>query len=474
MASTAPEQRDTAGTCSSAFRGFPGLCKCFQKLCSSMSTSKTTNPQTSVLGFLNCQVDPVDLSYPCPVIDISAVGPPQAPTNVIAVTGVESATVSFTAATGATSYIVTATSSTGGVSPTIVTGILSSPTVVSGLTPGANYTFTVQAVNSTGTSPSSAASSPSLKPLPAAPTGVSAVAGVENATVTFVGSAGATSYSVTATSSTGGVSPTVVNFISSSPTIINGLTPGADYTFTVKAVNSSGSSPASVASSPAITPTAPAPPLAPTNVSAVAGPANATVSFTTSAGATSYTVTATSSTGGVSPTTVTGRTSSPTVVSGLTPGANYSFTVVAVNSGGSSPASVASSPEVTPLLAEVTFQGTSVSVGPGNSAMLPLQTSSGGTWTVDGNSTITNASIPVGSLWTIAAANFQYMGPPQAPLWALASSTNNYLPAANDYISSPTFTNTPAGSYKMWVKNPALFGGGFTIQSFTVTVTQTS
>ncbi|MFB2662928.1 Ig-like domain-containing protein, partial [Shewanella mangrovisoli] len=85
--------------------------------------------------------------------------------------------------------------------------------------------------------------------LPGAPTGVSAVAGVSSATITFssptvTGGSAITEYSVT--SSPGGI----VQAGASSPITVTGLTNGTQYTFTVTATNSSGTGMASSPSNP--------------------------------------------------------------------------------------------------------------------------------------------------------------------------------------------------------------------------------
>ncbi|WP_347136738.1 fibronectin type III domain-containing protein [Parahaliea mediterranea] len=268
---------------------------------------------------------------------------PGAPTIGTATAGNAQATVAFTAPAndgGAAITGYTATSAPGGLTGTCS----SSPCTVAGLTNGTAYTFTVVATNSAGNSPASAASN-AVTPaatVPGAPTIGTATAGNAQATVAFTapdndGGAAITGY--TATSAPGGLTGTC----SSSPCTVAGLTNGTAYTFTVVATNSAGNSPASAASN-AVTPATV--PGAPSIGTATAGNAQATVAFTAPAnggGAAITGYTATSAPGGLTGTC----SSSPCTVAGLTNGTAYTFTVVATNSVGDSPAS-ASSNAVTP------------------------------------------------------------------------------------------------------------------------------
>ncbi len=95
--------------------------------------------------------------------------------------------------------------------------------------------------------------------VPGAPTGVSAVAGNALATVSFtapVNNGGETIDYYTASSSPGGITSATT-----SPTsvVVTGLSNGTPYTFTVYAHSVIGTSTASVATSPAVTPTNPCP-----------------------------------------------------------------------------------------------------------------------------------------------------------------------------------------------------------------------
>jgi hypothetical protein len=269
---------------------------------------------------------------------------PGAPTGVSAVPGDGQATVSWTAPVsngGAAITGYTVTSSPGNFTAP-ATG---TSAVVTGLTDGTPYTFTVTATNSIGTSPASVASAPvTPATVPGAPTGVSAVPGDTQATVSWTapvsnGGAAITSYSVT--SSPGGLTATTAGATSA---LVTGLTDNTPYTFTVTATNVIGTGPASAASSP-VTPAGV--PAAPTAVHASPGNTQATVGWTAPSNGgsaiTGYTVT--SSPGGL--TANVGATTSATVT-GLTNGTPYTFTVTATNAIGTGPASAASSP-VTPV-----------------------------------------------------------------------------------------------------------------------------
>jgi hypothetical protein len=218
----------------------------------------------------------------------------------------------------------------------------SSPIVVTGLTNGVAYTFTVTADNAAGTGAASTASN-SITPK-------------NSQTITFA-NPGAQNFGTSPDLSTlgGGASANpsglTVTF-SSATTGVCTITSGGVLTFvkagtcTINADQAGDSSylPApQVSRSFAVNAVLPG---APTNAAAATGNAQASVSFTAptfSGGAaiTSYTVT--SNPGGF---TGVGA-GSPITVSGLSNGIAYTFTVTATNSAGTGPASPASS-AVTP------------------------------------------------------------------------------------------------------------------------------
>ncbi len=200
---------------------------------------------------------------------------PNAPELLSAVSGDSQVSLSWNPVAGASGYNVYK-SNVSGVYEMNTASVTSSVYSydVTGLTNGTTYYFVVRAINvSVVSEPSNEMSAtpateavppivlPAIPVAPAVPTGVAAVAGNGNATISFTvpaddGGSAITSYVVT--SSPGNITTTGT----ASPIIVNGLTNGTSYTFTVKAVNSVGTSAASGASS-AITPTAPviAPPV---------------------------------------------------------------------------------------------------------------------------------------------------------------------------------------------------------------------
>ena len=185
----------------------------------------------------------------------TVINPPGAPTAVTAVPGSLQATVKWkapTATNGAavSGYVVSVFS--GGALVKKVT--FASPNLtqtITGLTNGKAYTFKVAAQNVSGTGVDSVASPATAVGGPAAPTGIGATrvaAGSLRVTYTAPANNGAaiTSYTATCTSTNLGVTKTKT--ASSGALTVTGLTAGKTYKCTVKATNSRGTGPASVAS----------------------------------------------------------------------------------------------------------------------------------------------------------------------------------------------------------------------------------
>ena len=192
--------------------------------------------------------------------------------------------------------------------------------------------------------------------LPPGPVGaVTATPGPGSATVNFTAPATGgppTRYIVTPfIGSTAQPAVTVVGSPPATPVKVSGLDAGTSYTFKVQAANGSGAGPLSGASN-AVTPTPPTAPGAPTGLVVSAGNQQATVRWTAPSDGgrtiTRYTVTPYLNGVAQATTAVTGSPAPTTaVVTGLTNGSSYTFTVAATNSVGAGPESAQSS-AVTP------------------------------------------------------------------------------------------------------------------------------
>jgi N,N-dimethylformamidase beta subunit-like, C-terminal/Domain of unknown function (DUF4082)/Fibronectin type III domain len=248
-------------------------------------------------------------------------------------------------------------------------------------------------------------------PAPGQVTNVSAVAGGKtsaNVTWSAPASGGAvTSYKITPYVGSTAQTPTTIN--GSPPATaatITGLTTGTTYTFTVQAINPTGSGPVS-AQSNSVTPLTAVAPSAPTGVAAQGASSQAKVTWTTpqadgDSPITGYTVTPYIGATAQTPVSADASATSATV-SGLTNGTVYTFKVTATNAVGTSPASAASN-AVTPQATIFDF-ATPATVDSGDTTSVEL----GVKFKADYNGSITgvrfykastNIGVHIGSLWS--------------------------------------------------------------------------
>ncbi|WP_052410150.1 S-layer homology domain-containing protein [Paenibacillus durus] len=185
------------------------------------------------------------------------VAAPVSPVGLTAIGGNGQANLSWNSVTGATYYEIyqgTAPGEYGESALATVSGSTYSCTAT-GLANGTTYYFTVKAGNDGGSSGYSNEVSATPKTVPAAPADIIAAAGDGQATITFTapadnGGSAVTGYEVTSSPDN------IIATGTASPITITGLQNGTAYTFTVKAINSAGSSAASAVSN-AVTPLAP-------------------------------------------------------------------------------------------------------------------------------------------------------------------------------------------------------------------------
>ncbi|MBV8716205.1 MAG: fibronectin type III domain-containing protein [Chloroflexi bacterium] len=235
-----------------------------------------------------------------------------------------------------TSYTVTARAGVGVTSgPGITASGTTSPITLTGLTNGTNYTVTVYASNAAGNGPESAPRVVFPATVPGAPTNVTATnatgAGAATGTVNLTiappaSDGGRPVLNYTAVSSPGGIIAT-----GSGPNIqVTGLTIGTSYTFTAYATNALGNGPASAPSN-AVTPVlVPSPPQVPGAAPLDKAAYVSCLPPTSNGGSPIVSYTVTSSPGGINAT----GSSCPILVTGLTDGTKYTFTVTATNAAG--------------------------------------------------------------------------------------------------------------------------------------------
>ena len=285
--------------------------------------------------------------------------------------------------------------------------------MVTGLTNGQGYTFTVLAANDVGVSdPSDPSTSVTPDAVPDPPTDVIATAGDSSASVTWSAPSdnGTIITAYTVTSSPDGWTCATTDELTC---VVTDLSNGTAYTFTVTASSDAGPGLPSAPSAP-ITPAAL--PDAPTDVTAAPGNGSALVSWTAPSDngspITGYTVT--SSPDGKTCAWTSGPLSC--AVTGLTNGTAYSFTVTATNGVGTGSSSAASS-KVTPATAPGAPTG--VSGVRGNGSVLVSWTAP----TANGGSAITSYTVtssPGGYTCTTAT-------PPTCTVTGLTNGTAVHL-----------------------------------------------
>ena len=173
---------------------------------------------------------------------------PAAPTSPAAAGGDAKVTVSWTTVAGASSYNIY-WSSTAGVTPSTGTRIagVTSPYVHTGLSASTAYYYVVTALNSAGESGPSvqvnASTGAPAASAPAVPTGVAALGGTKQVSVSWTNVSGATAYNVY-WSATSGVTTATGTKVSAAanPYLLTGLSDGTAYYFVVTATNASGES----------------------------------------------------------------------------------------------------------------------------------------------------------------------------------------------------------------------------------------
>ena len=380
--------------------------------------------------------------------------PPVAPASLTA-TAISTSEIdlSWPSSMGATSYTVGRATLSGGPYTTLgtPTGTTFNDTTASAST---KYFYVVKAVSNAGTSgPSPEASATTLTPAPLAPTSLTATAvSATQINLSWSSSAGATSYSVNRSTTSGG--PYTSIGTSTSTTFSDtAASPATKYYYVVKSVSVNGTSgPSPEASATTLTPA----PLPPASLTATAvSTTEIDLSWPSSIGATSYSVGRSTTSGGPYTTvgTPTGTTYNDTSDSAST---TYYYVVTAVNSNGSSGLSPqASATTLTPApLAPASLTATDISTSEidlswtssagATSYSVGRSTTSGGPYTVVGTPTATTFND------TTAAASTKYYYIVKAvssngtsgPSPEASASTGTPAPNAPTSLTATTISST--------------------------------
>ena len=387
---------------------------------------------------------------------------PSAPNIGAATAGDTQASVTFSAPAsngGSTITTYTATASPGGATGTC-SGPSACPITVTGLTNGVAYTFTVTAMNSVGEGPASAASN---SVVPAVPQ-----------TITF-NNPGVQNFGTTPTLSATSTSSLAVRFTSGTTGVCT-ITPGGALTFvtvgscTINANQAGDSSflPASqVSQTFNVSAVAPG---APTGVTVIRGDTQMQVSFTAptnigGAAITSYTVT--TSPADVPPVNGAGPS---IVVTGLTNGQPYTFTVTASNVAGTGPASSASASAIPAAIQTITFAApgaqnfgtTPTFTATADSGLTPTFTSSTtGVCTITGGGAMTFVSAGTCTINADQVGNGSYLPAGQV---TRTFTVNAVVPGV------PAITSVTPGDRQVSVAfTPPVSTGGVALTGYTLT-----
>jgi hypothetical protein len=350
---------------------------------------------------------------------------PQVPTGLTANPGDGQIALAWNVAAGATGYTVF--SGSGAVATTT-----SPSSQLTGLTDGTTYTLTVAATGTAGPSAHSAvALATPMPPLPGAPTALMGTdVTASGATLSWDPVPGATDYGVDAQGvQVGATSATTYTDTTTAP--------GSTVTYSVAAVNLSGSGPTAMVD----VVTLPAAPGAPSTSGATAS--GATLSWAPVTGATGYVVDAQGAQVATTTATTYTDTSAPS-------GSDITYTVAAFDVSGvgapSAPVTVTTVPAAPGGLAAsaVTAGGATLVWNPVTGATSYLVSVGGVVIGTSTTTTYTDGSAPAGSgiTYSVAAVNVSGVGAPSAPV------TVTTVPAAPGGLAASAVT--AGGATLVW------------------------
>lgn len=324
-------------------------------------------------------------------VSATPTGPPTvAPGSLTATGSNASAILQWTAATGATSYNVKRSLTSGTGYTTVASAISGTTYTDTGLINGTAYYYVVSGANGGGQGPNSTETAATPVAPPGAPTGLAANPGNATVALNWTASAGATSYNVKRSNTSGSGYALVASAVATTTYTDSSVSNGTTYYYVVTALNAGGQSANSTqaSASPVL------PPNAPTALYLNAGNTQAALAWPSSSGATSYNVKRAVFSGGPYTIVASGSNATSYTDTGLVNGQPYYYVISAVNVGGESGNSLERSvlPNANALAAYLRFDETSGAIAPD---------SAGSAW---------NATLAGGTTWTAGkinnAANF--------------------------------------------------------------------
>ncbi|MGO8674134.1 MAG: choice-of-anchor tandem repeat GloVer-containing protein, partial [Capsulimonadaceae bacterium] len=270
-------------------------------------------------------------------------GSPHTPTGLSAGSADAEVSLSWNACTWATSYNIYRGTTSGGEGSTAIATVAGTTYANTGLTNGVTYYYVVTSVNSSGQSGRSAevSATPESTLPPGSPTGLAAIAGVAQVSLSWTASATATGYNVYRGTTAGVAGSEIADNTASTNYLDTGLTNGVRYYYYVTAINSNGASTRSNTASATPEPL----PTAPTNFAATTSSGAMLLSWTGDSHSTTFSVYEGTAAGGESTTPVATTANSYILITGLTNHETYYFKVAGVDSVGTGPASSESSNE---------------------------------------------------------------------------------------------------------------------------------
>jgi fibronectin type 3 domain-containing protein len=208
---------------------------------------------------------------------------PAAPASLAASWSDRQIALSWASSLGATSYNLKRSATTGGPYTTIASALTTTSYTDTGLTDGTTYYYVATALNAGGESPNSPEDSATPYAVPAPPTSVSASPGNAQVTLIWTAVAGANSYDVMRSTSSGG--PYTIAAVAAGTNYTDtAVTIGTTYYYVISAVNLDGESgnSAVVSAKPTL--------FAPTSLAAVAGNTQVSLSWNAQPNASGYNV----------------------------------------------------------------------------------------------------------------------------------------------------------------------------------------